>query len=408
MILGMFVSVTAPRIYEATTLIMIESKSIPDRYVQPLTEVTPEERMSIITRQVKSRFYIHRVIKDAELFSDPQYKKMVEEEKVEAVRRNMEVQVTKDSFTISYKGKDPQKITKAVNILAGYCIDESIRVMVDEVLSASDFLQDELRTKSNQLISVENALKAYHIKNMEGLPEELDSNVKILQGLYARLDQKEQSIRQEKSKLIQLKNQMSHEEIREVQKAIKNYEEDIADLLHETNRYEKFIEDTPKREQELLSLTRDYETIKDSYKSLLTKKMEADIAVNMEKRSKGQRFRVLDSAKVPKKPLSPDIKKLFLISIAVGLGLGFSLILLLDFLDTSLRRPEDIEELLGIPVYATIPNTYYRPVDMIKKRLDQGLSVFFIMVDFLLLCYFGVLVVKGLDEATLLLDKLLL
>jgi uncharacterized protein involved in exopolysaccharide biosynthesis len=411
MIGGMFVAVTAPRIYQATTLILVEPKSIPDKYVEPLTEVTVKERVSTITQQLKSRTYIERVIKEAELFSGPQFKNMLAEVQVEAVRRNMKVEVTRgrrgaDSFTISYRGADPEKITKAVNILAGYFIDESIKVMTDEVLAASDFLQEELKAKADQLIAVENALKEYRMHNMGGLPEQLGSNLKILQGLYARLDQKEKSLREEKSKLIQLKKQMSHEEIREVQKTIKNYEEDIAELLNRINYYEKFIEDTPKREWELLSVTRDYEHIKDSYKSLLTKKLDADIAVSMEKKSKGQRFRVLDLAKAPKRPVSPDIRKLLLMSIVAGLGIGGGLILLLDFLDTSLRRPEDIEDQIGVPVLATVPNVCYRPIDKIKQRLDLGLSIVFIMVDFWLFCCFGILAVKGLDEATRLLEKI--
>lgn len=515
MIGGMFLAVTTPRIYQATTLILVEPKSIPDKYVEPLTEVTVKERVSTITQQVKSRTYIERVIKEAELFSDPQYKNMLAEVKVEAVRKNMQVEVTRgrrgaDSFTISYKGKDPEKITKAVNILAGYFIDESIKVMTDEVLAASDFLREELTAKANQLIATENALKEYRMKNMGGLPEQLNSNLSMLSGLRSQLNTKQESLRDEKIRMIQLEGEIAEtrrelenfllasvpeemmetkesenaarlkqmkeqyglmlskytprhpdvikmkkivaeleaevakeseirketkrpvrkktetelmadkikaakeaqlkemtEQYEEAKRAVKLHEEDIAKILENMVKYETFVEDTPKREQELLSLSRDYDNIKDSYNSLLTRKLDADIAVSMEKKSKGQRFRVLDSAKTPKKPVSPDIKKLLLMSLAAGLGIGGGLIFLLDFLDTSLRRPEDIETQMRVPVLATVPNVYYRPIDKIKQRLDQGLSILFIMVDFGLLCCFGILATKGLDEATRLLGKIM-
>ncbi|MDM8522169.1 GNVR domain-containing protein [Desulfococcaceae bacterium HSG8] len=519
MIGGMFVSVTTPRIYQATTLILVEPKSIPDKYVEPLTEVTVKERVSTITQQVKSRTYLERVIRDAELFSGPQYKNMLSEEKVAAVRKNMSVTVTRgrrgaDSFTISFQGKDPKKITKAVNILAGYFIDESVKLMTDEVLAASDFLKEELKAKADELIGVENSLKEYRTKYMGGLPEQLASNLGMLTGLQSQLSSKEDGLREENVRLIQLEGQIAdvrreleeyvpgtlpqempekkepanvirlrqlkdqyasltskytpkHPDVIKMKKLVseleaevdketaeiaattasetkkpkrkseaeliaekykamkksqlkeitdqykqsqntkKMYKEDISKLFEKIKIYEKRVEDTPRREQELLSLSRDYENIQKSYNSLLTRKLDADIAVSMERKSKGQRFRVLDSAKDPRRPVSPDMKKLLLMSLGAGLGLGGGLIFLLDFLDTSLRRPEDIETMMGIPVLATVPNVYYRPADKIKQKLDQVLSVFFIMVGAGLFCCFGILAVKGLDYATSLLEKVI-
>ncbi|QTA85527.1 GNVR domain-containing protein [Desulfonema magnum] len=520
MIGGMFVSVTTPRIYEANTLILVEPKSIPDKYVEPLTEVTVKERVSTITQQMKSRTYIERVINEAELFAGPEYKNMLSEEKVSAVRGNMKVKVTRgrrgaDSFTISFRGKDPEKITRAVNILAGYFIDESIKLMTEEVFAASDFLQEELKDKATNLIAVEDNLKIYRTKYMGGLPEQLVSNLGMLSGLREQLNDKQESLRDEKVRLIQLEGQMSEarrelesyvpgtmpekieikepenvirlrtlkqeyssliarytkqhpdvikvkkmvadlenevakeaEEAEEAKKSsdepqpqkpktetellaarykamkqsqlneikyqyedslrtIKIHETDIIKILEEIRKYEKRVEDTPKREQELLSLTRDYENIQKSYNSLLTRKLDADIAVSMERKSKGQRFRILDSAKVPKKPVSPNIKTLLIMSLAAGLGLGGGLVFLLDFLDTSLRRPEDIETLMRIPVLATVPNVYHRPSDKIKQKIDQGMSVLFIMIGLMLLGIFGILAIKGVEYVTAIMEKVI-
>ncbi|QTA90737.1 GumC family protein [Desulfonema magnum] len=345
MIGGMFVSVTTPRIYEANTLILVEPKSIPDKYVEPLTEVTVKERVSTITQQIKSRTYIERVINGAELFAGPEYENMLSEEKVAAVRGNMKVKVTRgrrgaDSFTISFRGNDPEKITRAVNILAGYFIDESIRFMAEQVFAASDFIQEELRDKAEDLIAVENALREYRTRYMGGLSEQLDSNLKMLDIFYTRLNEREKGLRDEKRRLIQLGKQANtHKEIKDqyedTQKSIKQYEEDISEILNKISRFEKRIEDTPKREQELMSLTRDYKNLQDSYNKLLSKKLDADMAVRIERKSIGQRFRILDSAKVSEKPVSPDIKKLFIISVLTGLGIGIGLMLLLDILDTS-------------------------------------------------------------------------
>jgi len=183
----------------------------------------------------------------------------------------------------------------------------------------------------------------------------------------------------------------------ESKRTIKRHQEDIAELSEKIKIYEKRVEETPEREQDLMSIMRDYKNIQDSYNSLLERKLDADIAVSMERKSQGARFKILDKARVPKKPISPNMLILLAVSVGVGLGAGGGLIFLLDLLDTSLRRPEDIESLMEIPVLATLPNIHYRPIDKIKQGFDQGFSILFIMVDIGLLGAFGILALKGLD-----------
>ena len=104
----------------------------------------------------------------------------------------------------------------------------------------------------------------------------------------------------------------------EILSGINNLQEDISKNDRQIREYQKRIEITPKREEELISLKRDYENIQSSYKSLLNRKLEADMAVNMEKKNKGEQFRVLDYAKLPEKPVSPNPKKFFIISLVRG------------------------------------------------------------------------------------------
>ena len=55
----------------------------------------------------------------------------------------------------------------------------------------------------------------------------------------------------------------------------------------------------PKRESELVELTRDYTTLQTTYQSLLAKREESKIAANLERRNIGEQFKVLDPARVP-------------------------------------------------------------------------------------------------------------
>ncbi|MFH1154521.1 MAG: GNVR domain-containing protein [Pseudomonadota bacterium] len=132
-------------------------------------------------------------------------------------------------------------------------------------------------------------------------------------------------------------------------------EQDIQKLKKEMEVYEQRVEDTPKREQDLLSLNRDYGNIRDTYNSLLSRKLEAELALNMEKKQKGEQFRILDSARLPEKPITPNVIKLMIFSLATGLGLSGTAIFLLEFFNDAIRLDEDIEKALGLPILAAIP-----------------------------------------------------
>src|SRR5260370_15244017 len=60
------------------------------------------------------------------------------------------------------------------------------------------------------------------------------------------------------------------------------------------------------REQERAEVTREYEMSKANYKSLQDKIFAADMATEMERHQKSERFTVLDPAQTPEKPVSHD------------------------------------------------------------------------------------------------------
>jgi polysaccharide chain length determinant protein (PEP-CTERM system associated) len=127
-------------------------------------------------------------------------------------------------------------------------------------------------------------------------------------------------------------------------------------ISEQMKEYEDRVEKAPLHEQQMLSLMRDYEITKQNYQSLLDKKLNAKISENLEERQKGEQFRVLDPADLPKKPFKPDQFKLILLGIIAGLGGGGGLAYLREMTDVSFKKAEDVETILRFPVLASIPN----------------------------------------------------
>ena len=65
----------------------------------------------------------------------------------------------------------------------------------------------------------------------------------------------------------------------------------------------------------------------------------------------------IEEAKVPTSPSSPNINKNVSIGALVGATVAVVLILLLEVLDDRVRRPEDVEEVLGLVLIGVVPDT---------------------------------------------------
>lgn len=86
--------------------------------------------------------------------------------------------------------------------------------------------------------------------------------------------------------------------------------------------YQARVEKLPVREQEMASLVRDYQISKANYEQLLNKSFSAEMATDMEKRQKAERFTVLDVARVPEKPSKPNRPLLYIVGVTLSLLLG--------------------------------------------------------------------------------------
>ena len=493
MVVGLYLAVTLPKIYESGTLILVMPQRVPTNYVKAIVSSDIDSRISTISQQILSRTNLQKVIKRYGLFSDPRYDDMFMEDKIAELRKRIDVTVNKtnrrrqaDAFSISFRGPHPQKLMRVTNGLASSFIEENLKTREAQAVGTSDFLEDELKTMRQRLAEVEDRLREYRRKYMGELPEQLDANLKILERLQTQLSEREKSLRDARAQLIaiqgqiatnkkfltdsstaspetptsesaslaQLKAQLAvlesnytqrHPDVirlkariveiekkyqngqlkepdpfiaansgdpvlrmtsraiatlvqqrRQVQLEIKNLQVEIAQVNGQINKYQQRVEQTPKREQELMGLQRDYENIQSSYESLLNRKLEAEIAVNMEKKQKGEQFRIIDYAALPQRPVSPDLVRLLLLCVAAGLGIGGGLIYLLEFLDSSIKQPKDFETEFGLPVLISIPKIL-QPRDKIRRLFNQVLTACSLLVAAALTAAFATLVFVGIE-----------
>ncbi|MBU0544260.1 MAG: hypothetical protein KKH97_02830, partial [Proteobacteria bacterium] len=449
----------APRLYKASTLVLVSPQKVPEAFVQSTVTSGIEERLQSIAQEVMSRTRLERVISEFRLYQN-ESKNLSKEQVVELMQKNILVELPnrrkdeKSSFAISYIGKDPQVITAVANRLTSLFIEENLKLREQQAVGTTEFLAGELASSKVKLEELEAAVSQYKRKHMGELPEQLDSNLRIMEQLQSQYQRVGESLgaaqdrrffiqkqltdleapgasaeplnlttgkdrrlkpgsasvstggsasslgteegggtyESQKEALTNLLNELrskyteSHPDVVVTKKKLAALESrkveiketydvkkdpryrelknqlviidlgigqlqgEQASIGTQLNRYRARIENIPSREQEMASLMREYQKTKESYETLYKKSQAAQQAENLEIRQKGEQFRIIDPARLPEKPFSPDIPKVLLIGLVLCLGCSFGMVIIREQLDTTFHDAGDVEVTLGLRV----------------------------------------------------------
>ncbi|MDY6953084.1 MAG: GNVR domain-containing protein [Thermodesulfobacteriota bacterium] len=134
----------------------------------------------------------------------------------------------------------------------------------------------------------------------------------------------------------------------------KNLMEEKLRIQKELDRYQARIERAPLVEKEYHELARDHENAQFKYKELMHKLMEAKLAQGMEETQRGERFTIIEPAQLPEKPYKPNRLAIILIGVVLALGAGVGLAAVRESLDTSVKTPEELGRITGVPVLSVI------------------------------------------------------
>jgi exopolysaccharide transport family protein len=98
-------------------------------------------------------------------------------------------------------------------------------------------------------------------------------------------------------------------------------------------------------------LKREAETSRDMFDLLVKRFKEASLTEDI----RTGNIRVIDPAEVPKAPVKPKKMQNILLAIIVGLSLGLGLAFFLEYLDSTIKLPEEINAILKIPYLGPVP-----------------------------------------------------
>jgi uncharacterized protein involved in exopolysaccharide biosynthesis len=397
--LGAAIVAYLPNLYRSETLILVVPQRVPESYVRSTVTARIEDRLQSISQQILSRTRLEQIVNDFSLYAQERADKELMEDIVEKMRtRDIGIDIIKgDAFRVSYQSGDPRVAMRVTERLASLFIDESLRDREVLAEGTSQFLSTQLDEARRQLVLTETRLQDYQRLHNGELPAQMESNgqgqhnaemaLQVLsEGLNRDRERRlllerqtvdviespddkpadgkspvpemsktlsdELLLAQQALLAVELKLRPEHPDVRKQRRAVEELQKRVAAQQLEGTLTAK---PTPVREAELASLKRDYQPLQNSYTSLLQKKEESQMSANLEKRQIGEQFKILDPARMPERPASPDRPRLYLIAVLAALATGLGVAAAAEYFDRSLRTEADVRAALNLMVLATVP-----------------------------------------------------
>lgn len=156
-------------------------------------------------------------------------------------------------------------------------------------------------------------------------------------------------------------------QLQEIDSLMRFNEEQIESMRAELETIEDSVERTPNNAVALEALQRDYDNIQGQYNQAVARLSAAATGERIEILAKGQRISVIEQAVPPDEPSSPNRPLIAGGGTVLALATALGLVLLLEMLNKSVRRPMDLTNAFGISPIATVP---YIPTsaDRLRKR----------------------------------------
>jgi polysaccharide chain length determinant protein (PEP-CTERM system associated) len=205
-----------PKVYEASSTVLIEKSSI----IEPLVlgEGAPRgsEGLSNLQNNITSRSVIEKVVKklgmNATAASPSQNDQIIA-----ALRRNLTVTVpgsrTKgaDMFIVSYQGSDPVRVRDVVNAVVREFINETLGFKKSDVSGAYEFIQGQLIEYKEKLEESDKATREFKERNPNMVPQSETSLVGRIENYQTARIEAEIKLKELTRKRENLQRQLSGE-----------------------------------------------------------------------------------------------------------------------------------------------------------------------------------------------------
>lgn len=322
------------------------------------------------------------------------------------------------AFTVSYQSESPELAQKVTAKVAELYLDENRRSRTELAQQTSAFLSTEAERLREEISVLESKVAEFKAKNASYLPESIDISTRSLDSalqqraqLVARLGPLEArygflrsqlAVSGQSSLLAQARAELAaarqkyseiHPDVVRLKRTVETLEAEarqgggtspaiaadpalralqsesydvagnisatraqMADLDRKIAEYQKRLAESPEAEREYTALTRDLTHATEKYRQIMDKLTGAQLAEELEREQKAERFTLVESASYPSSPSKPNRLAIILLGFTFALAVGVGVAGLAQYLDRRILGPRELAAVFKAPPMAIIPD----------------------------------------------------
>ncbi len=347
-----------------------------------------------------------------------------------SIQGNIEVRPIRNTnlVEVSYSSSNPHFAAEIVNTLAAEFINFSVEKRYETTQQASDFLSEEIAKTRDELETTRRELQRFGEEeelfvlsdpestavdtfsnlntaytqaridrinaqaNYQQLKElDVDSlppfaenaTIQSLKSEYLRLknqyDEMKINYKEGYSEMVQLKTRIDNMKL-QLQTEIKS-QVDAAEaayreasnrelsLKREIDRQRRDVTQMDSNTIRYHNLRTEIDNKQSILNTLIARRNEALVSARLEG-LKTSNITIVDPAEAVSRPFSPKKKLNLILAFFIGIVGGVSLCFILEYLDNTIKGPEEVEKMVGLPSLGVIP--YLPPVDKKKKSRSNS------------------------------------
>ncbi len=251
---------------------------------------------------------------------------------------------------LDYSVSKDGEATSAENIITKRLADlssELTKASADRISKEALYMELQSGDASASSLALNNPVIQALIKSYADTETSYNENRKIYKPDYPKMVQL-------KERLVQLKERIDQE----TKNVVKGFEKDYEAAVKRENYLKAALDQQKKAALELNQrsvqyqiLKREADTNRELYNSLLQRLKETGVSASIT----SSNIQILDRAETPQFPFKPNKKLNILLSLIVGLFGGVGLAFFAEYLDNTVKTPEDIEKRLFMPSLGLVP-----------------------------------------------------
>jgi len=242
----------------------------------------------------------------------------------------------------SLRGSDPRLINSVLSEISKEYVKQNAARKTEEAEKSLAYLNKQLPEIKSQLEQAEAKYNAFRNNNGTiDLGEE--SKLTLQQSSAAKL--KKMELQQKKIELL-ARYTNDHP-------AVQGIDSQLKEINGQISTMNEHIKSLPVIEQNLLRLQREVKVNTDLYTALLNTSQQLRLITV----GKVSNVRLVDTPMMPEKPIKPNRPVILALAVLAGLFLGVVAAFFRKSLAGGLDSPEAVEQVAGVPVFATIPHS---------------------------------------------------